>query len=257
MRRVSTPRHRDSHQPREPPAAPVVVAKPRTVPTGPARLFVLDTNVLMHDPMSPVPLRGTRRLPADDHAGGTRQPQERHERGGAQRAPGQPRPRRAGRGQPSWNPDRTASRSTRPASARRGGRLFFQTDAARRQAAERPAAGQGRQPDPRRRPVAARATTRARRRAGVERHQHAHQGARSGPARRGLRERQDARRLRPAVHRRAAAAGRLLGAPRQDDGELEPGRPHLLSHRRPAGAGADDQPVPLPQRRATRRCTPA
>ena len=45
----------------------------------------------------------------------------------------------------------------------------------------------------------------------------------------------------------AAAAGGLLGAPWQDHGELEPGRPHLLSHRRPAGAGADDQPVRLPR----------
>src|SRR5262245_24768550 len=35
-----------------PPAAPVAAAtKPRSLPAGPARLFVLDTNVLMHDPL--------------------------------------------------------------------------------------------------------------------------------------------------------------------------------------------------------------
>jgi PhoH-like ATPase len=56
-----------------------------------------------------------------------------------------------------------------------------------------------------------------------------------------------ARRRRPALHRRAAAAGRLLGAPRQDDGELAAGRPHLLPHQRPAGAGAAGQPVRLPR----------
>ena len=48
-------------------------------------------------PDEPVPLRGARHLPADDHARGARRPQEGHDRGGAQRAPGQPRPRRAGR----------------------------------------------------------------------------------------------------------------------------------------------------------------
>ncbi len=41
-------------------------------------------------PDEPVPLRGTRRLPADDHARGARRSQEGHDRGGAQRAPGQP-----------------------------------------------------------------------------------------------------------------------------------------------------------------------
>jgi len=59
-------------------------------------------------------------------------------------------------------------------------------DAARGQAARRPAAGQGGQPDPRCREVAARASTRARHRAGVQGHQHARQGARARPAGRGL-----------------------------------------------------------------------
>ena len=68
-----------------------------------------------------------------------------------------------------------------------------------------------------------------------------------GPARRGLLQRQDAGRRRPALHRRAAAAGRLLGPARQDDGELAAGRPHLLPHQRADGAGAAGQPVRLPR----------
>ena len=55
-----------------------------------------------------------------------------------------------------------------------------------------------------------------------------------------------------------ALPARLLGQARQDDGELEPGRPHVLPHRRPAGALAADQPVRLPRDpRAPRRCTRA
>jgi PhoH-like ATPase len=41
---------------------------------GPPKLFVLDTNVLMHA----VPLRRTRCLPADDDARGTRRSQKGH-----------------------------------------------------------------------------------------------------------------------------------------------------------------------------------
>ena len=200
-------------------------------------------------PDVPVPLRGARHLPADDHARGARRPQEGHERGGAQRAPGQPRPRRAGRQHaqrampPAWP---TACRwPHRPPRGRR--QAVLPDHAGRRQPAGRPAAGQGRQPDPGRGAGAARAAARARGGAGVQGHQHAHQGARAGPAGRGLLQRQDARRRRPALHRRAAAAGRLLGAPRQDHGELAAGRPHLLPHQRPAGAGAADQPVRLPR----------
>ena len=84
-----------------------------------------------------------------------------------------------------------------------GGKLFFQTDADPRQPAAGPAAGQGRQPDPRGRAGAARAASPARRGAGVEGHQHARQGARAGPAGGRLLQRQDARRRRPALHRRS------------------------------------------------------
>ena len=47
------------------------------------------------------------------------------------------------------------------------------------------------------------AAAEARRRPGVERHQHAHQGARARPGRRGLLQRQGARGHRPALHRHA------------------------------------------------------
>ena len=111
-----------------------------------------------------VPLRRARHLPADDHARGARRPQEGHERGRAQRAPGQPRPRRAGR----LHRCQAQHRRRRPASPlsktghREAARQAVLPDhAARRQAARRPAAGQGRQPDPGRRAGAARAAAAA------------------------------------------------------------------------------------------------
>ena len=202
-------------------------------------------------PDLPVPLRGARRLPADDHAGGTRRPQEGHERGGAQRAPGQPRPRRpgdlrrqgrqprpegrhpAGQDRPHARP--AASCSSRPRCSRSSCRpACRRARPTTRSWASCRACASSNSPEPRRG-------------AGVQGHQHARQGARAGPGGRGLLQRQDAGRRRPAVHRRAAAAGRLLGAPRQDDGELAAGRPHLLPHQRAAGAGAADQPVRLPR----------
>ena len=204
-------------------------------------LFVLDTNVLMHDPTSLYPF--------DEHDVYlpmiTLEELDSHKRGMSEVA-------RNAR-QVSRELDALAAAATRSggdisaglpleATGHReaAGRLFFQTELLDVGAAARAAAGQGRQPDPRRRQGAVRAAARAaaQRRAGVERHQHAHQGACVGTARRGLLQRQDARRRRPAVHRCAAAAGRLLGAPRQDDGELAARRPNLLPHRRSAGAGA-------------------
>ena len=81
--------------------------------------------------------------------------------------------------------------------------------------------------------------------AGVERHQHAHQGARAGPAGRGLLQRQGARGRRPPLHRRAPAAARLLELARQGHGVVEEGRPHLLPRARAAGAEAARQRVRL------------
>ena len=217
--------------------------------SGPAKLFVLDTNVLMHDPMCLfrfdehdifLPMITLEEL--DGHKKGmsevarnARQVSRDLDALALPAAPARARQRSGHR-----------AGEDRPPRGRR--QAVLPDHAARRQAARRAAAGQGRQPDPRRRAGAcASSTPAARGGAGVQGHQHARQGARAGPGGRGLLQRQDARRRRPALHRRAAAAGRLLGAPRQDDGELAAGRPHLLPHQRPAGAGAADQPVRLPR----------
>ena len=220
-------RERRRRQRRAPSRAP---RKPRG--TGPAKLFVLDTNVLMHDPTSLfrfeehdiyLPMITLEEL--DGHKRGMTEV-ARNARQVSRDA------RRAGR--------RHAERAT-PSGIRR---LPLNAPATARPAAScssrptcststcRPGLPQGKADNQILGVVqgAARAAAEARRGAGVQGHQHAHQGARARPARRGLLQRQDARRRRPALHRRAAAAGRLLGAPRQDDGELAAGRPHLLPH---------------------------
>jgi PhoH-like ATPase len=58
------------------------------------KLFVLDTNVLMHDPDLDLPLCRARHLPPDGGAGRTRPRQEGYVGSRAQRPPGQPLPRR-------------------------------------------------------------------------------------------------------------------------------------------------------------------
>ena len=73
---------------------------------------------------------------------------------------------------------------------------------------------------------------------GVEGHQHAHQGARARHRGRGLLQRQGARGHRPPLLRRARAARRLLGPARQGHGVVAAGRPHLLPRDRPARAVA-------------------
>ncbi len=152
-------------------------------------------------PVGAVPLRGARRLPADDDARGARQPQEGHVRSRAQRAPGQPLARRAG--QQHCDDDatsRTASRCPSSATRTPSGKLFFQTACDDADAAVGAAGRQGRQPDPRPSCAAtAGAAHPSRGRAGVEGHQHAHQGACAGPAGRGLLQRPGPRRHRPAV----------------------------------------------------------
>jgi PhoH-like ATPase len=125
-----------------------VLDQPQGRPGRRTKVFVLDTNVLMHDPTSPVPLRGTRRLPADDDARRTRRPQEGHVRSGAQCAPGLAHARR---------PDRR-HRRRRHRSGHRAGQAGQQgcegppvlpdPPAERSPAARRPAGRQGRQPDP-------------------------------------------------------------------------------------------------------------
>ena len=93
-------RRRTAAPPRAPPAAPqrraAQAARHRPGQAVRARHQRADAR-----PDVAVPLRRARHLPADDHAGGTGQPQEGHERSRAQRAPGQPRPRRAGRRSPT------------------------------------------------------------------------------------------------------------------------------------------------------------
>ncbi len=205
-------------------------AQPRVA--GPAKLFVLDTNVLMHDPMSLfrfdehdifLPMITLEELDNNkkgmsEVARNARQVSRNLDCAGhLHRCQGQRRCH-----------GRHPAVQDRPQGCRR--QAVLPDHAARHQAARRPAAGQGRQPDPGRGARAARAAAGARRGAGVQGHQHARQGACAGPAGRGLLQRQDARRRRPALHRRAGAAGRLLGAPWQDHGKLEPGRPHLLPH---------------------------
>ncbi len=61
----------------------------------------------------------------------------------------------------------------------------------------------------------------------------------------GLHQRQGARGQRPAVHRRACAAAGLLGRARARHGVLEEGRPYLLPRARPAGAEAAAERIRL------------
>ena len=205
-----------------------------------------------------VPLRGARHLPADDHAGGTRRPQEGHERSGAQRAPGQPRPRCAGRRrrQRQRRHRRPASRCPSTGHREAGGKLFFQTT-----------------------------LLDVKLPAGLPQGKADNQILGVVQA---LREQQPGRDVvlvSKDINMRVKA--RALGLPAEDyfndktldDGDLlytgvlplpadfwerhgktmeswQPGRPHLLPHHRPDGAGAADQPVRLSSRRpARRRCT--
>ena len=101
------------------------------------RIYVLDTNVLMHDPDRAVQVRGARRLPADDGAGGAGQREERHFRSLAQRAPGQPLPQRTDRNATASTTSPTASRwrartACNCAAPTSVGRLRFQTANCRR-----------------------------------------------------------------------------------------------------------------------------
>ncbi len=121
-----------------PPAAPKLEKAPKARPpkktgTGAVKLFVLDTNVLMHDPMSLFPLRGTRHLSPDDHARGAGRSQEGHDRSLAQRPPGQPRTRSPGR-QPEEQQRRGNGQGPTAGSHRppRSGRQAVLPDAARR-----------------------------------------------------------------------------------------------------------------------------
>ena len=84
------------------------------------------------------------------------------------------------------------------------------------------------QPDPGLDPAAARGQPGHAGGAGVEGHQPAHQGLDLRRRRRGLRERPRDRRFQPAVHRRDGTAGRLLGTPRGQPAFVDRKGPHLL-----------------------------
>ena len=174
------------------------------------KLFVLDTNVLMHDPASLfrfeehdlyLPMGTLEELDSNkkglsDVARNARQASRfldeivsrqgrRHRRG-----PADPHAR-----------ERPA-RGRAPVPADRGDQRRPAGDAA---------GGQDRQPDPVGGAPPAEEGSAARRDPGVQGHQHAHQGARARPRRRGLLQRQGAGGHRPPLHRRAQARGRLLG----------------------------------------------
>jgi len=72
-------------------ALPVIAKKPKPVKkhNGPTKLFVLDTNVLMHDPMCLFQFEEHDIL-AHDCFGRVRQSQKRHDRGGSKCQTNQP-----------------------------------------------------------------------------------------------------------------------------------------------------------------------
>ena len=179
----------------------------RLVPAS--KLFVLDTNVLMHDPTSLFRFEEHDIYLPDPHARGARQQQERRHRSRAQRAAGVALPGRARHRDARRNRRRHPAhgevrrRRHRPAvPADRGDH-----DRAARLARQR----QGGQPDPRRRHAPAASAHEAQRHPGVEGHQHADQGARARDRRRGLLQRQGARGHRAPLQRDARAAGRISG----------------------------------------------
>lgn len=224
--------------------APAKRAKARAQ-NAPRKLFVLDTNVLLHDPSSLfrfeehdifLPMMTLEEL---DH-------QKKGMSGsGAQRAPCQPLAGRAGAG--------------RQAAGRRPGAVGAGQQGRHRppdvpdhghpqHPALGPAHGQGRQPDPGRGAGAAGEVPAARGRAGVERHQHAPEGPRAGHGGRGLLQRPRPGRLGPDVLGRDAAARGLLEQARQERRILATGRHHVLPHPRPAVRAVRGQPVRLLRR---------
>ena len=192
----------------------------------------------------PVPVRGARRVPADADARGAGRPQEGHLGGRAQRAPGEPVPRRDREQGERPDPGRHRARAARRGHRDRPALPPDRGD--EREPAGEPRDAQGRQQDPRRRHRARRAPPRARGDPRLQGHQHAHQGACPWARGRGLFQRQGARGHRRPLHRGARARGRFLGPPRQGHGVVEEGRAHLLPDPRPALPGADAERVRVP-----------
>ena len=211
------------------------------------KLFVLDTNVLMHDPTSLfrfeehdvyLPMVTLEEL--DDNKKGmsevarnarqaSRFLDEIVSSGGRRH-----RERLFAQGQDA----RRRARAALPADARRHG-----GDPRLGRLAE------GRQRDPRRGHAPQAAPPEAPGRAGVQGHQHAHQGACDRARGRGLLQRQGARGHRPPLHRHAGAARGLLGPARQGRRELAGARPHALPREGAAVPVPPREPVRLPRGR--------
>ena len=181
----------------------------------PPKLFVLDTNVLMHDPTSLfrfeehdiyLPILTLEELDNNkkgmsEVARNARQASRFLDELVTAAMPATASPR--------------ASRSTRKSGGAATGRLFLQTEAITTALPPSLASGKAdnqiiavvmhlQQAHPKRNVILV-----------SQGHQHAHQGARAGHRRRGLLQRQGARGHRPPLHRHARAAGRFLGPPRQ------------------------------------------
>jgi hypothetical protein len=243
------------HTPRTPNSAPPMPQAeqwkgkaqllPRTC-RGPAKLFVLDTNVLLHDPMCLfrfeehdifLPMIVLEEL--DGHKKGMTEV--------ARNA------RQTSRSLDALAACQCGYRQWPAASTRTGhtdaGASCSSRPVAGLHAAHQPAAGQGRQPDPGCRRGAApaarnqRQAARAREWCWCPRTSTCGSRRVPGPGHRRLPERQDTGRWRPAVRRLAGAADRFLGHARADGRELAAGRAHLLPDQWPGGAQPADQPV--------------
>ena len=208
-------RKRDSHGEGRPAAA-----------TAAIKLFVLDTNVLMHDPTSLfrfeehdvyLPMVTLEEL--DDNKKGMSEVA----RNARQASRFLDEIVSSGAG------DIESGYCAQGQDARRRARAPLPADSRRHR--RDPGLGrlaEGRQRDPRRGHAPEAAPPQAPGRAGVQGHQHAHQGACDRARRRGLLQRQGARGHRPPLHRHAGAARGLLGQPRQGRRELAGARPHAL-----------------------------
>ncbi len=177
-----------------------------------------------------VQVRGTRRLPADAGHRGTGQRQEGHLRSQPQCTPGQPLHQRTDRGARHRQAGHRhpADAAEGPATAR--GREHRQTALPDRQFrfGEEVRRGDAGQPDPRRDPGAAGNLGRDAGGIRLQGHQPADQGVDRRHRLGGLRERPSAGRLQPAVHRRVAAAGGFLAAPRREPALVDREEPHVL-----------------------------
>ena len=223
------------------------------------KLFVLDTNVLMHDPSS--------LFRFEEHDVylpiGTLEELDNHKKGMSEVARNA---RQASRFLDEIVSDRGGRHATSKAGlpiCRQGlgeaptrGRLYLQTEAIAATCRSRSPHGQAdNQILAVAQPPAARNAAKdgkAPGDPGVEGHQHAHQGARAGARRRGLLQRQGAGGHRPPLHRRAQAAHRFLGQHGKDMESWKKDGHTFYRVTRPAGAAAAAERVRVWSRRVRR-----